>query len=57
MLTRHPHIRRTGAVILIVLGAVMMFLAADIWPGALVFAVGVLIELVGIALEHKTRQD
>ena len=57
MLTRHPHLRRSTAVILVVLGVVMMFLAADIWPGALIFALGVIIEAIGIALEHQARQD
>lgn len=45
--------RRIVAVMLIVLGALLMLLAPDIWQGALVLALGIVLELVGIALEHK----
>ncbi len=48
-----PLTRRIIAVILIVLGAILMLLAPNIWQGALVLALGVVLELVGIALEHQ----
>ncbi len=48
-----PLTRRIVAVILIVLGAVLMLLAPDIWQGALVLALGIVLEIAGIALEHK----
>ncbi|HET7831482.1 MAG TPA: hypothetical protein VFK88_00815 [Gallionella sp.] len=48
-----PLTRRIVAVILIVLGAMLMLLAPDIWQGALVLALGIVLEIVGIALEHK----
>lgn len=50
---KNTRIRRTGAVILVVLGAVLMFLAPEVWQGALLLALGVIIELVGITLERK----
>lgn len=52
---RNPRIRRTSAVILVVLGAILMFLAPEVWQGVLLLALGVVLELVGIALEHKAE--
>lgn len=52
---KNTRIRRTGALILVVLGAVLMFLAPEVWQGALLLALGVLLELVGIALEHRDK--
>jgi type IV secretory pathway VirB2 component (pilin) len=48
--------RRVIAVILVVLGAILMFLAPEAWPGALVLILGVVLELVGIALEHSSNK-
>lgn len=45
--------RRISAAIMVVLGAVMMFLAPDVWQGAVLFALGLVLELLGIALERK----
>jgi hypothetical protein len=45
--------RRALAVFLVVLGGVLMALAPEIWAGLAVLALGVIIELAGIALEHK----
>lgn len=45
--------RRVLAIFLVVLGGMLMALAPEIWAGLAVLALGVLIELVGIALEHK----
>jgi hypothetical protein len=45
--------RRVLAIFLIVLGGVLIYLAPEIWAGLLVLALGVVIELAGIALEHK----
>ncbi|WP_324780956.1 hypothetical protein [Thiobacillus sedimenti] len=45
--------RRGLALVLVVLGGVLMALAPDIWWGLLVLALGVAVELAGIALEHK----
>lgn len=40
---------------MVVLGAILMFLAPEAWPGALVLILGVALELAGIALEHKAK--
>ena len=45
--------RRIIAVTLLVLGAVLMFLAPEVWAGVALLAAGVLIEAIGIALEKK----
>jgi len=46
--------RRVLAIALVVLGGVLMALAPEIWAGLAVLALGVVIELLGIALERKT---
>lgn len=52
---KNTRIRRTGALILVVLGAILMFLAPEVWQGAVLLSMGVLLELVGIALEHRDK--
>jgi hypothetical protein len=52
---KNPRIRRTSAVIMVVLGGVLMFLAPEAWPGELILILGVVLELAGIALEHKAK--
>jgi drug/metabolite transporter (DMT)-like permease len=48
-----PHTRRIIAAIMVVLGTLLMLLAPEAWPGALLLVLGVVVELIGIALEHK----
>ena len=48
--------RRAIALIMVVLGAILMFLAPEAWPGELVLILGVAMEVVGIALEHKSNK-
>ncbi len=50
---KNARIRRTGATILVALGAILIFLASAVWQGAVLLALGVIVELVGIALERK----
>lgn len=50
---RKPHIRHPISALLMIMGAAMMYLALETWAGALVFALGVLIEVVGIAVKRK----
>jgi hypothetical protein len=45
--------RRVLAIFLVVLGGVLMYLAPEMWAGLGVLALGVVIELAGIALERK----
>ncbi|MGB9129451.1 MAG: hypothetical protein WCB97_07370 [Thiobacillus sp.] len=46
-------LRRVLAIFLVMLGGVLMAMAPEIWAGLAVLALGVLIELAGIALERK----
>lgn len=48
-------VRRSSAVALIILGAVLILLAPETWPGALLLALGVMVELVGTSLSHHRR--
>lgn len=45
--------RRVVAGILIVLGGMLMALAPEIWAGLALLVLGVVVELVGIALERE----
>lgn len=51
---RNRRSRRVLALLLVVLGGVLIYLAPEVWGGLAVLALGVLIELAGIALERKT---
>jgi hypothetical protein len=53
IMLRKPLIRRPVAAALMLLGATMMYLALETWAGALVFALGALIEVAGIAIKRE----
>lgn len=48
--------RRISAAIMVVLGAVLMLIAPEIWAGLLLLVLGVVLELAGIALGHKANK-
>lgn len=48
--------RRTSAAIMVALGAILMLIAPEIWAGLLLLILGVILELVGIALGHKNNK-
>ena len=50
---KNRRVRRVVAISLVIVGGLLMALAPEIWEGLLVLAVGVGIELAGIALERK----
>ena len=50
---RKRRTRRVLAIGLVVLGGVLMALAPEMWVGVIVLALGVVLELAGIALERK----
>lgn len=50
---KNLRIRRTSAAIMVLLGAVLMLIAPEIWSGLLLLVLGVVLELAGIALGHK----
>lgn len=45
--------RRVLSIFLVVLGGVLMYLAPEILPGLVLLGLGVVVELVGIALERR----
>ncbi|KAF0163305.1 MAG: hypothetical protein FD157_3175 [Rhodocyclaceae bacterium] len=49
-------IRRPIALVLVVLGAALMFLAPETWAGLALLAIGILLEVAGIALRHRDSQ-
>lgn len=53
---KNLRIRRTSAAIMVVLGAVLMLIAPEIWSGLLLLILGVALELAGIALGHKVSK-
>jgi hypothetical protein len=50
---RRTHIRRAVSIALMLLGAVMMYSAPESREGALLLALGVVIELIGIAIKRR----
>ena len=45
--------RRVLSIFLMVMGGVLMYLAPEILPGLVLLGLGVVVELVGIALERR----
>ena len=52
---KNPHIRRISAIVMVIVGAALMLLTPETWPGALLLILGIVLELFGIALEHKAK--
>ncbi|MCK9382553.1 MAG: hypothetical protein M0P95_16005 [Sulfuritalea sp.] len=50
---RKTALRRSLALVLIILGAALMFLAPETWAGLAILTTGVSLELIGIALRHR----
>lgn len=50
---RNPRFRRPVALLLVVLGGLLMFLAAEVWVGVGLLILGVAVEMIGIRLEHS----
>lgn len=50
---RNRRYRRALALLLIVVGALVMLLSTSVGAGLLVFGLGVLLELIGLALERR----
>jgi hypothetical protein len=51
---RKQRSRRVLAMILVVLGGVLMYLAPEMWMGVVLLVLGVGLEVAGIALEHRS---
>ena len=50
---KNARTRHISALITVLLGAMLMILAPEAWPGAVLLILGIALELFGIALEHK----
>ncbi|MEN8260035.1 MAG: hypothetical protein ABFS02_05520 [Pseudomonadota bacterium] len=46
--------RRLVSIALILLGALLMFVIHDIWLGAILFAAGMVLDIVGLLMNHFT---
>lgn len=53
---RHRRARRAAAIALLTAGALLMWLAPQTLLGAVVLALGVALEALGIYLEHQDRK-
>ena len=52
---RKTYIRRPLAALLVVVGAAMIFLAPETWAGIFLLILGVIVEVLGIAIKRKDR--
>ncbi len=52
-LIRRKKPRRTLAALAIIVGALLMWLSPEVLGGALLMAAGILLEILGIWLEHR----
>jgi hypothetical protein len=50
---RNRNFRRPLALVLIAAGGLLMWLSTSVGPGLVAFGLGVLLEVVGLALEHR----
>ncbi|HEV7930312.1 MAG TPA: hypothetical protein VGP12_09315 [Nitrosospira sp.] len=51
---RNPRAKRALSISLLILGAMLMFFAPEnIWIGAILFTLGVGVEIVGLVLAHR----
>jgi len=53
VLIKHKGLRRALGAVLVVIGGVLMWLAPEVWSGAVLLAAGIALEIAGIALEHR----
>lgn len=56
MLKRTLH-RRTLGITLIVIGALLMWLAPEIWSGVIMIFIAIALEILGISLERKANAE
>ena len=56
-MVRNPRIKRILSISLLVLGGILMFFAPEnIWIGALLFALGVGVEIASLVLAHRNNK-
>ena len=60
VLIKHKGLRRALGAVLVGAGAVLMWLAPEVWSGVVLLVAGIALEVAGIALEHqndRSRED
>ena len=50
---RNRLVQRSVALALMILGGLLMFLAPEVWIGAIPFALGIVLEVIGVRIEHR----
>jgi len=50
---RNRRVRRSVALAMMGLGGLLMLLAPPVWVGAIPFALGVILEVIGVGIEHR----
>jgi drug/metabolite transporter (DMT)-like permease len=57
VLIKHKGLRRALGAVLVGVGAVLMWLAPEVWSGVVLLVAGIALEAAGIALEHRNRRS
>jgi hypothetical protein len=57
VLIKHKRLRRALGAVLVFVGGVLMWLAPEVWSGAVLLAAGIALEIAGIALEHRNGRS
>jgi drug/metabolite transporter (DMT)-like permease len=57
VLIKHRGLRRALGAVLVGVGAVLMWLAPEVWSGVVLLVAGVALEVAGIALEHRNGRS
>ena len=57
VLIKHKGLRRALGAVLVGVGAVLMWLAPEVWSGVVVLVAGIALEVAGIALEHRNDRS
>ena len=57
VLIKRKGLRRALGAVLVAVGAVMMWLAPEVWSGVVLLAAGIVLEIAGIALEHRAGRS
>lgn len=52
---RNRRIRRVSTAVMVVFGAILLFIAPEVWQGALLLVLGLILEAAGIALERSEK--
>jgi hypothetical protein len=57
VLIKHKRLRRALGAVLVGVGAMLMWLAPEVWSGVVLLTAGIALEIAGIALEHRNGRS